>query len=88
MIFNKWICENYPKISVVFYSLIRDSMKKLLLVASVIAATTCYAQSNTNQQTTKPEEKAVRQEDSANKPQLIISGAAEVHANFTSPDHT
>jgi len=63
-------------------------MKKLLLVASVIAATSCYAQSNTNQQTTKPEEKAVRQEDSANKPQLIISGAAEVHANFTSPDHT
>lgn len=62
-------------------------MKKLLLIASVFTAASCYAQSNTDQQTTF-EEKIVKQEDSANKPQLIISGSAEVHANFTSPDHT
>ena len=62
-------------------------MKKLLLIASVIAAASCYAQSNTEQQTAF-EEKSVKQEDSANKPQLIISGSAEVHGNFTSPDHT
>ncbi len=62
-------------------------MKKLLLAVSIIAAASCYAQSDMTQQSAS-EEKSVKQEDSANKPQLIISGSAEVHANFTSPDHT
>lgn len=43
-------------------------MKKLLLIASVIAAASCYAQSNTEQQTTF-EGKSVKQEKSAKKPQ-------------------
>lgn len=34
------------------------------------------------------EEKSVRQEDSAEKPQLIISGAATVHGNFGDPEQT
>ena len=33
-------------------------------------------------------EKSVKQENSAEKPQLVIGGSAEVHANFGSPDQT
>lgn len=62
--------------------------KFLLLAASFIVAASCYAEVANDKQSQDAEEKAVRQENSAGKPQFSISGSASVHSNFTSPDHT
>ncbi len=61
--------------------------KNLFLVAAVLTAGMSFqAMAEANNE--KPEEKSVKQEDSAGKPQLIISGEAQVHPNFGKPHNT
>lgn len=65
----------------------------LLLASSVISVSakqdkkTTYSK-NVNSSDGMENEKSVKQESSAEKPQLIISGAATVHSNFGDPDQT
>lgn len=65
----------------------------LLLASSVISVSakqdkkTTYSK-NVNSSDGMENEKSVKQESSAEKPQLIISGAATVHSNFGDPELT
>ncbi len=56
--------------------------------ALVVAGAVCNIACDANEKDEYSKEKSVKQEDSAEKPQIIVSGAATVHANFGNPDYT
>ena len=71
--------------------------KSLLICASIVLSPTIVLGKETqigsqnnckNESKEEEKEKAVKQEDSAEKPQLIVSGAASVHSSFGDPDIT
>ncbi|MBQ9335082.1 MAG: porin, partial [Alphaproteobacteria bacterium] len=71
--------------------------KSLLICASIVLSPAIVLGKNTqidkqnnckNDSKEEEKEKAVKQEDSAEKPQLIVSGAASVHSSFGDPDIT
>ena len=73
-------------------------MKKSLLICSlsILSSAMVFSKATTSDSTTNSnqkqhednKEKSVKQEDSAEKPQLIVSGAASVHSSFGDPDIT